>query len=97
MNVCFLASKFSTFETSINDMYVQSQIRELQQQTSEWLQSPPALSEKNIESLRNILRFHEHRYYIENDPLISDFEYDSLFKKLELCYHERIPEFQYCG
>jgi DNA ligase (NAD+) len=72
-------------------MYVQSQIRELQQQTSEWLQSTTALSEKNIESFRNILRFHEHRYYIENDPLISDAEYDSLFKKLEL-YEKQHPE-----
>jgi DNA ligase (NAD+) len=38
---------------------------------------------KNVEELRNILRFHEHRYYVENNPLISDFEYDTLYKKLE--------------
>jgi len=30
-----------------------------------------------------VLRFHEHRYYILNDPLLSDFEYDQLFKALE--------------
>ena len=36
-----------------------------------------------IESLRDVLRFHEYRYYILNDPLISDFEYDKLFKTLE--------------
>ena len=30
-----------------------------------------------------MLRFHEHRYYILNDPLLSDFEYDQLFKALE--------------
>ena len=36
-----------------------------------------------IEDLRNVLRFHEYRYYILNDPLISDFEYDQLFKALE--------------
>jgi DNA ligase (NAD+) len=30
-----------------------------------------------------VLRFHEYRYYIQNDPLISDFEYDSLYKQLE--------------
>src|SRR5204862_6757239 len=28
-------------------------------------------------------RFHEYRYYILNDPLISDFEYDQLYKSLE--------------
>ena len=36
-----------------------------------------------IETLRNVLRFHEYRYYILNDPLVSDFEYDQLFKALE--------------
>ena len=30
-----------------------------------------------------MLRFHEYRYYIMNEPLISDFEYDQLFKRLE--------------
>ena len=30
-----------------------------------------------------MLRFHEYRYYILNDPLISDFEYDQLYKALE--------------
>lgn len=33
--------------------------------------------------LQKVIRFHEWRYYIQNDPIISDFEYDSLFKKLE--------------
>ena len=42
-----------------------------------------AIPAKEIENLRNVLRFHEHRYYILNDPLISDFEYDQLYKALE--------------
>ena len=33
--------------------------------------------------LRDILHFHEYRYYVLNAPLIADFEYDSLFKWLE--------------
>src|SRR5262249_6750126 len=41
------------------------------------------IPESKIESLRAVLRFHEHRYYILNDPLVSDFEYDQLFKALE--------------
>ncbi|MEJ7912195.1 MAG: NAD-dependent DNA ligase LigA [Chitinophagaceae bacterium] len=36
----------------------------------------------DIDALREILRFHEYRYYIQNDPLISDFEYDTLYKQL---------------
>ena len=41
------------------------------------------IPEGKIENLRNVLRFHEYRYYILNDPLISDYEYDQLFKALE--------------
>jgi len=41
------------------------------------------IPENKIESLRNVLRFHEYRYYILNDPLISDYEYDQLYKALE--------------
>lgn len=41
------------------------------------------INEKEIAGLRDVLRFHEHRYYFLNDPLISDFEYDQLYKQLE--------------
>jgi DNA ligase (NAD+) len=30
-----------------------------------------------------VLRFHEYRYYILNDPLVADYEYDELYKALE--------------
>lgn len=36
-----------------------------------------------IDTLRNVLRFHEYRYYVMADPLVSDFEYDTLYKALE--------------
>ena len=36
-----------------------------------------------VRDLREVIRFHEWRYYIANQPLISDFEYDKLFKKLQ--------------
>ncbi len=42
-----------------------------------------AIDNNDIEVVRDVLRFHEYRYYILNDPLISDFEYDQLFKALE--------------
>ncbi len=41
------------------------------------------LTTDDIFDLREALRFHEHRYYIQNDPLVSDFEYDTLYKGLE--------------
>lgn len=46
--------------------------------------SAVAYTGKNdIEALREVLRFHEYRYYVENDPLISDVAYDKLYKELE--------------
>lgn len=36
-----------------------------------------------ITDLRDVLRFHEHRYYIENDPLLADKEYDELYHALQ--------------
>ena len=35
------------------------------------------------EALRQVLRFHENRYYVLSDPLIADGEYDQLYKLLE--------------
>ena len=66
-------------------MYNKEQIISIQKATHEWLNEklPIILQSDNVETLRNILRFHEHRYYLENDPLISDYEYDMLYKKLE--------------
>lgn len=36
-----------------------------------------------IHDLREVLRFHEYRYYILSEPLITDMEYDQLYKALE--------------
>ncbi len=36
-----------------------------------------------LPALRDVIRFHEHRYYVENDPLIADVEFDRLYKALE--------------
>ncbi|MFM2363806.1 MAG: hypothetical protein RLZZ316_2708 [Bacteroidota bacterium] len=64
-------------------MYSNTQTSQLQKQTTNFLQHPQTITETALEALRQCLRFHEHRYYILNDPLISDFEYDQLFKALE--------------
>lgn len=63
----------------INHLEVSTTIKN----SRKWLSdSPPALP-KHIEELRDLLRFHEHRYYVMNDPVISDEEYDRMFKMLE--------------
>jgi DNA ligase (NAD+) len=39
--------------------------------------------QKQIEKLRQDLRYHEHRYYVLDDPEISDFEFDQLMRRLQ--------------
>ncbi|MGN6164014.1 MAG: NAD-dependent DNA ligase LigA, partial [Flavisolibacter sp.] len=59
--------------------------KQLQDQSFELLKkaNDHIITTKDIEQLREVLRFHEHRYYVQSDPLISDFEYDTLYKQLE--------------
>ena len=38
---------------------------------------------KRIIELIKIINDHNHRYYVLDNPIISDGEYDSLFKELE--------------
>jgi DNA ligase (NAD+) len=82
--ICFGCNN-TNFTFSFLFMYSASVTKTLQQQTNELLQQikqqPPVSSV--INELRNVLRFHEYRYYVLNDPLISDFEYDTLYKALE--------------
>jgi DNA ligase (NAD+) len=54
---------------------------------------PPAAIKKKIESLRDRIRHHEYRYYVLDDPEISDAEFDKLInelKKLEAEHPELI-------
>ncbi|MCI0353309.1 MAG: NAD-dependent DNA ligase LigA [Acidobacteriales bacterium] len=39
--------------------------------------------ESKIEALRDKIRYHEHRYYVLDDPEISDAEYDLLMRELQ--------------
>ena len=48
---------------------------------------------KRIEELRKEINYHNYRYYVLNDPVISDEEYDALFKEL-LELEEKFPEFK---
>jgi DNA ligase (NAD+) len=66
-------------------MYTPDQTKSLQKKTADLIDknSKKKITGKETEELRQVLRFHEHRYYILNDPLIADAEYDQLFKALE--------------
>ncbi len=63
-------------------MYSKEQTKKLQADTISLIKKKN-ITAKEIELFRDVLRFHEYRYYILNDPLISDFEYDQLYKALE--------------
>lgn len=59
-------------------MYTAQQIKDFQSLTKKLLKDPA-----DINDLRDALKFHEHRYYVLNDPLVTDSEYDKLYKALE--------------
>ena len=40
-------------------------------------------AKKKIEKLREEINLHNYKYYVENNPVISDYEFDQLLKKLE--------------
>ncbi|SMO56904.1 NAD-dependent DNA ligase LigA [Halorubrum cibi] len=42
----------------------------------------PEAAERQVSLLRSAIREHDHRYYVEADPLIEDEAYDRLFERL---------------
>lgn len=46
---------------------------------------------QRAEQLRQAIRYHQHRYYILEDPVISDQEFDALFQELQ-ALEEAYPE-----
>ncbi len=66
-------------------MYTPTEIQSLQKASSQFLME--AINDdatvEDLSELRALLRFHEYRYYVMNDPLIADYEYDQLYKQLE--------------
>jgi len=46
---------------------------------------------KRVEELRKEIEYHNYRYYVLNDPVISDAEYDALMRELEEL-ERRYPE-----
>ena len=60
-------------------MYNKTQIQDFQKNTKDYLKNPHDIE---FETLKNILKFHEYQYYVANEPVISDFEYDQLYQQL---------------
>ena len=49
--------------------------------TKKWLDQPAQT--EDLEALKDTLRYHEWKYYVANDPIISDREYDLLYQQLK--------------
>lgn len=63
-------------------MYNTEETRRLQEKTTQFLGNN-GLEIKDLTPLKKVLRFHEYRYYVLDNPLISDGEYDQLYKQLQ--------------
>jgi DNA ligase (NAD+) len=66
-------------------MYSAVQTKDLQKLTKHLMEesSRHPIKPTEIENLRKVLRFHEYRYAVMDDPLLADYEYDQLYKQLE--------------
>ncbi len=65
-------------------MYNKEQIQLLQKQSMDFLsQTAETVPLTTLAGLRDVLRFHEYRYYVLNEPLLSDYEYDRLYQLLQ--------------
>ncbi len=51
-----------------------------------------AAAEEEMRALEDLLRYHEWRYYVKDDPVISDYEYDLLMKRLQ-ALEKAYPEY----
>ncbi len=66
--------------------YKKEEQRALLKRSKELLEEPNATGNKakdQIDDLIKTIVYHEWRYYVLNEPVVSDYEYDHLYKKLE--------------
>ncbi len=69
--------------------------RSLLERSLGFLEKPGSLSESDLGELRSLLREHNRLYYVESAPVLSDTEYDRLFRllsDLEVRFSDFDPE-----
>ena len=66
-------------------MYTSKDEKELSELSRKLLKTPSDFKSavELVTGLRKAIVYHEWKYYVQNDPVISDFEYDQLYKLLE--------------
>lgn len=60
--------------------YTKDTQQQIVEQTRHFLKAPA--QQEDYDALVKILHFHEWKYYVKNDPVISDYEYDQLYQQL---------------
>ncbi|MEP7196886.1 MAG: NAD-dependent DNA ligase LigA [Saprospiraceae bacterium] len=58
-------------------------IEQYKKNFKKFLSNQKATSSTEISEIIELINYHEYKYYVDNDPQISDFEYDQLYKILE--------------
>ena len=74
-------------------MYQKDQQKQLFERSKAYLTPSHTVRQQDIPSQLNEVRplivYHEWRYYVHNDPVLSDYEYDQLYKYLEALEEQR--------
>lgn len=63
--------------------YSKEETSKLNKLTKDFLKEKTISNKKELEELKSVIRFHEWQYYVHDNPLISDYEYDQIYKILE--------------
>jgi DNA ligase (NAD+) len=64
-------------------MYPEEKQKRFYMRSKELIASGVEETEAALQELRDMVVFHEWKYYIQNDPVLSDYEFDQLYKRLE--------------
>jgi DNA ligase (NAD+) len=70
-------------------MYTREQEQQFQQLAKTLLEQTAKITD--IESLRDLLNYTDWKYYVQDNPVLADVEYDALFKQLKML-EEAYPE-----
>ncbi|MBX2845109.1 MAG: NAD-dependent DNA ligase LigA [Saprospiraceae bacterium] len=64
-------------------MYIQEEIQALNALSRSLIQGlTPDDPKQAVDALRKVINYHDWRYYVLSEPIVSDYEYDVLFKEL---------------
>ncbi len=64
-------------------MYTQEEEKNFFEQAKHLMQHDAGSAEDTIGQLRAVILYSDWKYYVKSDPVLSDFDYDTLFKKLK--------------